>query len=135
MPFEVYAIWALVDALEGTMTPIRGAPDEINEDVAAVEDLSYKARIAAVWMIYCGHILYGRDEEIPGATAGPLWRLSKKEATALRRKLRGTDGLSLQRWQMWKNRFAAIRDRDSLEAKVRTKAGDAYSAMEKAETC
>ncbi|KAI5867009.1 hypothetical protein GGS23DRAFT_553122 [Durotheca rogersii] len=133
VPFETYAIWALVDALEGTMTPIRGAPDEVNEDPAAVEDISYKVKAAAMWIIHGGHLLYGRDEEVTGATAGPLWRLPKKEANKLRRKFRGTDGLCPLRWQLWKERFAVIRDTDALDAVTRKQAGDAYAAMDKVE--
>ncbi|PHH92184.1 hypothetical protein CDD83_8570 [Cordyceps sp. RAO-2017] len=88
IPSDMYAIWALADALEGSMTPIRGAPDEVNEDPTAVEDISYKVKSAAAWMIHAGHVLYGRDEEVLGATAGPLWRLDKKEAMKLRHKVR-----------------------------------------------
>ncbi|POR36752.1 Uncharacterized protein TPAR_03070 [Tolypocladium paradoxum] len=133
IPFEVYAIWALVDALEGTMTPIRGAPDEVNEDPAAVEDISYKVKSAAAWMMHAGRLLYGRDEEVHGATAGPLWRLDKKEKIKRRRKCRGTDGLCPQRWQLWKERFGAVRDTDGLDGKVRQEAGDAYTAMDEVE--
>jgi hypothetical protein len=51
----VYAIWAFVDALEGTMRPIRDAPDEVTDNPAAVRDLAYKTQIAASWMIHTGH--------------------------------------------------------------------------------
>lgn len=129
----MYAIWAMVDALEGTMTPVRGAPDEVNEDPTAVEDVLYKVQIAAAWMIHAGHTLYGRDEEVDGATAGPLWKLPKKEAIKLRRKTRGTDGLCPQRWKLWKERFAVVRDTDTLNAQVRREAENAYVAMEKIE--
>ncbi|KAF9871003.1 hypothetical protein CkaCkLH20_11420 [Colletotrichum karsti] len=132
-PFEVYAIWALVDALEGTMTPIRGAPDEVNSDPTAVEDISYKVKCAAVWTIHAGHLLYGRDEEIPGATAGPLWKLDKKEAMKLRRKFRGTDGLCSERWKLWKERFGVVRNDDRLDDETRGIAGEAYRVMEKTE--
>ncbi|KND86391.1 hypothetical protein TOPH_08972 [Tolypocladium ophioglossoides CBS 100239] len=133
VPFEMYAIWALVDALEGTMTPIRGAPDEVNEDPAAVEDMSYKVHSAAAWAIHAGRLLYGRDEEVTGATAGPLWKLDKKEAVKLRRKFRGTDGLCPQRWQLWKQRFGVVRDAEGLDGKVRQEAGEAYAAMDRIE--
>ncbi|KZL83708.1 hypothetical protein CI238_07706 [Colletotrichum incanum] len=133
VPLETYAIWALVDALEGTVTPVRGAPDEVDSNPAAVEDISYKARSAASWMVHAGHVLHGRDEEIRGATAGPLWKLDKKEAMKLRRKFKGTDGLCPQRWQLWKERFAAVRDAERLDERARKNAGDAHAVMEKVE--
>ncbi|KAF7551868.1 hypothetical protein G7Z17_g4717 [Cylindrodendrum hubeiense] len=133
IPFEMYAIWALVSALEGTMTPIRGAPDEVNYDATTVEDITYKVKSAATWMKHAGHLLYGRDETVHGATAGPLWRLSKNETIKLKRRHKGTDGLCPQRWQLWKERFRAIRDTDGLDGDIRKEAGDAYTAMNKIE--
>ncbi|KXH69005.1 hypothetical protein CSAL01_11482 [Colletotrichum salicis] len=133
VPLETNAIWALVDALEGTVTPVRGASDEVNSDPAAVEDIAHKARIAAAWMIHAGHLLHGRDEVVSGATAGPLWKLDKKEAVKLRRKVKGTDGLCPDRWQLWKERFGVIRDAKGLDEKARKDAGDAYLEMEKIE--
>lgn len=133
IPFEVYAIWALVDALEGTMRPIRGAPEEVDDDPAAIGDLLYKVSAASSWMIYAGGRLYRRDEEVRGATAGPLWKLDKKEAIKLQRRFKGTNGLCPQRWRLWKERFAAIRDADRLDTKVRSEAGDAYAAIDQLE--
>ncbi|EXF73793.1 hypothetical protein CFIO01_05724 [Colletotrichum fioriniae PJ7] len=136
VPLETNAIWALVDALEGTVKPVRGAPDEANSDPAAVEDITHKTRIAAAWMVHAGHLLHGRDEVVSGATAGPLWKLDKKEAVKMRRKFKGTDGLCAERWQLWKERFAVIRDAEGLGEKARKDAGDAgdaYLAMEKIE--
>ncbi|GKT51269.1 uncharacterized protein ColSpa_11450 [Colletotrichum spaethianum] len=133
VPLETYAIWALVDALEGAVTPVRGAPDATNPDPAAVEDISYKARSAASWMVHAGHVLHGRDEEIRGVTAGPLWKLDKKEATKLRRKFKGTNGLCPQRWQLWKERFVAVRDAEGLDGRAREDAGNAFAVMEKVE--
>ncbi|KAH7131675.1 hypothetical protein B0J13DRAFT_642502 [Dactylonectria estremocensis] len=133
VPLDTYAIWALVDALEGTMTPIRGAPDEVNSDPAAVDGIHYKVKSAAAWMVHAGHVLYGRDEEVHGATAGPLWLLPKKEAIELRLRCRGTNGLCPERWLLWKERFAAIRDCDSLDATTREEAEKAYVAMERTE--
>jgi hypothetical protein len=97
VPLEQYAIWAFTDALEGTMTPIRGAPDEVNTNPAAVEDLAFKTAVASAWMIYGCHILYGRDEEVPGTLGGPLWKLEKREGIKLRRKYKGTGGLCPER--------------------------------------
>ncbi|KXH50766.1 hypothetical protein CSIM01_01615 [Colletotrichum simmondsii] len=133
VPLETNAIWALVDALEGNIKPVRGAPDEITSDPSAVEDITHKTRTAAAWMIHAGHLLHGRDEVVSGATAGPLWKLDKKEAVKLRRKFRGTDGLCPERWQLWKERFAVIRDAEGLDEGARRDAGDAYAAMEKIE--
>ncbi|KAI3538416.1 hypothetical protein CSPX01_09553 [Colletotrichum filicis] len=133
VPLESNAIWALVDALEGTVKPVRGAPDEIDSDPAAVEDITHKTRIAAAWMIHAGHLLHGRNEVVSGATAGPLWKLDKKEAVKLRRKFKGTDGLCAERWQLWKERFAVIRDAEGLDEGARRDAGDAYTAMGKIE--
>ncbi|UNI13285.1 hypothetical protein JDV02_000042 [Purpureocillium takamizusanense] len=132
-PFEMYAVWAFVDALEGTMRHVRGAPDEVDDDPASIEGLPYKVSIAASWMVHTGERLYGRDEEVHGATAGPLWRLDKKEAIRLRRKFRGTNGLCPQRWRLWKGRFAAIHSMERLDEKVRTEAKNACAAMDKAE--
>ncbi|KAK2594626.1 hypothetical protein QQS21_007663 [Conoideocrella luteorostrata] len=128
--WSAWALWSIVDALEGTMTPIRGAPDEINEDPAAVEDIAYKVKSAAAWVVLAGNYLYGRDEVVDGATAGPLWRLEKKEAIKLRKKTRGTDGFCPERWNLWKDRFGVIRDCDKLERDVRNEAQYAYTAME-----
>lgn len=133
VPFEIYAIWALVDALEGTMKPIRGAPDEIDPEPSAVPNISWKVAIAANWMKYAGHRLYGRDEEVHGATAGPLWKLDKKEAIKLHRKLRGTDGLCPERWTLWKERFAAVRDAQGVDDAARENAEAAFDVMEKIE--
>ncbi|KAF4905038.1 hypothetical protein CGCVW01_v012980 [Colletotrichum viniferum] len=133
VPFEIYAIWALVDALEGTMKPIRGAPDEIDPEPSAVPNISSKVAIAANWMKYAGHRLYGRDEEVHGATAGPLWKLDKKEAIKLHRKLRGTDGLCPERWTLWKERFAAVRDAQGVDDAAREHAEAAFDVMEKIE--
>lgn len=134
LPFEMYAIWALVDALEGTVKPIRGAPDEVTDDPAAVEDLPCKTRIAASWMIHAGHFLYGRDEHIRGATAGPLWRvMDKQERVRTSRALKGTDGLSLERWILWKNRFGVIQHREGLDEQLRELAGQAVQAMQAVE--
>lgn len=133
VPLEANAIWALVDALEGTIKPVRGAPDEITSDTASIENITQKTRIAAAWMIHAGHLLHGRDEVVSGATAGPLWKLDKKEAVKLRRKFRGTDGLCPERWQLWKERFAVIRDAEGLDEGARRDAGDAYVAMQKIE--
>ncbi|RYP42616.1 hypothetical protein DL768_010313 [Monosporascus sp. mg162] len=74
-PLDMYAIWAFTDALEGEMTPVRGAPDEINPDPAAVKDLPFKVAIAAAWAFHAGRVLYGRDEEIHGTLGWPLWML------------------------------------------------------------
>ncbi|KAK1691027.1 hypothetical protein BDP55DRAFT_649399 [Colletotrichum godetiae] len=130
---ETNAVWALVDALEGTVTPVRGAPDEVNSDPAAVEYITHKTRIAAAWMAHAGHLLHGRDEVVSGATAGPLWKLDKMEAMKLRRKVKGTDGLCPERWQLWKERFGVLRDAVGLDEKARKDAGDAYLEMEKIE--
>ncbi|KAL8291085.1 hypothetical protein RB597_005556 [Gaeumannomyces tritici] len=133
VPMEMYAIWALVDALEGTMTPVRGAPDEVDPDPAAVEDVSPKVACAAAWIVHAGHVLHGRDEEVHGATSGPLWRLDKKEAIKQRRRLKGTNGLCPQRWQLWEERFAAVRDADGVDDLARKEAGAAFARMEEIE--
>lgn len=132
-PLECYAIWALTDALEGVMTPIRGAPDEVNPNPAAVEDLPFKTAAAAEWIVHAGHVLYRRDEEVYGTAGGPLWRLGKAEARRLRRKYRGTAGLCLARWTLWKQRFAVIRDSDKVDEGTQKVAGRAYDGMERIE--
>jgi hypothetical protein len=131
--FQIDALWALVDALEGTMLPIRGAPDQVNEDPAAVVDLPYCVKVSSIWVTHAGHLLYGRDEEIYGATSRPLWKLDKKEGIRLRRKLKGTNGLCPERWKLWKKRFGVIRDTDGLDIAARKDAGDAYITMERIE--
>ncbi|KAJ4186545.1 hypothetical protein NW755_007841 [Fusarium falciforme] len=129
---EMYFLWAMVDGLEGTMTFVWGAPDVINEDPAAVNEYDIKA--AAAWMIHAAHIFYGRDEEVRGGGGGPLWMLPKKEGLRLRRRYKGTGGLCSLRWQLWKGRLAVFRDTEALDAHLRKEAGDAYTAMETAET-
>lgn len=133
VPLEAYAIWALTDALEGVMTPIRGAPDEVNPDPAAVEDLPFKVAAAAEWIVHAGHVLYGRDEEVYATAGGPLWRLDKAEARRLRRRYRGTQGLCPARWTLWKQRFGANRDSEEVDEGTRRVAGRAYDAMESVE--
>lgn len=115
------------------MTPIRGAPDEVNPDPAAVEDLPFKVAVAASWAVYFGHILYGRDEEIRATLGGPLWRLDKKEGFRLKRKYRGTQGLCPERWELWKSRFGVIRDSEKVDEETRRRAGEAADAMERVE--
>lgn len=132
-PCESYAIWALTDALEGVMTPIRGAPDEVNPDPAAVEDLPFKVVVAAEWIVHAGHVLYGRDEEIYATQGGPLWRLDKTEARRLRRKYKSTQGLCPARWELWKERFGVIRDSNKVGDSTQTVAGGAVDAMERVE--
>ncbi|KAH8881855.1 hypothetical protein GQ53DRAFT_754016 [Thozetella sp. PMI_491] len=131
--FEAFAIWALTDALEGEMTPIRGAPDEINLDPTAVGDLPFKVSLAAAWIAHAGSVLYGRDEEIRGTQGGPLWRLPKKEAMRQGRKYRGTQGLCPERWELWKSRFGVIRDNKDVDEDTRKTAQGALDAMERAE--
>lgn len=132
-PLEMYAIWAFTDALEGEMTLIRAAPDEVNPDPAAVPDLSFKVAVAAAWAIHAGDVLYGRDEEIRATQGGPLWRLDKKEGLRLKRKYRGTQGLCPERWALWKSRFGVIRDSDKVDEETRRRAGEAVDAMDRIE--
>lgn len=132
-PWESYAIWALTDALEGVMTPIRGAPDEVNPNPAAIENLPFKVAAAAEWIIHAGHVLYRRDEEIYETQGGPLWRLDKTEARRLRRKYKGTQGLCPARWELWKDRFGVIRDSNKVDNSTRTVAGVAVDTMERVE--
>ncbi|KAI8712788.1 hypothetical protein NCS52_01378000 [Fusarium sp. LHS14.1] len=129
---QMYFLWAMVDGLEGTMTFVWGAPDVINEDPAVVDEYDIKAAIA--WMIHAAHVFYGRDQEVRGGGGGPLWMLPKKEGLRLRRKYKGTDGLCPLRWQLWKDRLAVFRDTETLDAQLRKEAGDAYAALEAAET-
>ncbi|EEU35597.1 uncharacterized protein NECHADRAFT_86863 [Fusarium vanettenii 77-13-4] len=129
---EMYFLWAMVDGLEGTMTFVWGALDVINEDPAALDEYDIKA--AAAWMVHAAHVFYGRDEEVRGGGGGPLWMLPKKEGLRLRRKYKGTDGLCPLRWQLWKERLAVFRDTEALDARLQKEAGDAYAAMEAAET-
>ncbi|KAH8660324.1 hypothetical protein BX600DRAFT_513938 [Xylariales sp. PMI_506] len=132
-PLEMYAIWALTAALEGTITPVRGAPDEVNPDPAAVEELPFKAAAAAAWIKYAGHTLYGRDEEIRGSLGGPLWKLDKKQGAKLKRKYRGTQGLCPERWALWKERFGAIRDAENVDKATRKVAAGAVEDMDRIE--
>ncbi|KAF1957548.1 hypothetical protein CC80DRAFT_547445 [Byssothecium circinans] len=98
-PSQQYAIWAVTAAVEGTVTPIPGAPDEVSPDPAAIEDLSFKTAVEAAWMVRAGHVMYGRGGVSvwhPGRF--PLWRLEKKEAVKLRRKYKGSQGLFQERF-------------------------------------
>jgi hypothetical protein len=134
VPLEQYAIWAFTAALEGTMMPIRGAPDEVNPDPSAVEELPSKTAVASAWMVQGGAVMYGRDEEVHATLGGPLWRLEKKEAVKLSRKYKGTQGLCPERWQLWKERFGVIRDCEEVDEITRRRAAEAYDAMEVVES-
>lgn len=94
-----------------------------NQTVGKATD--HKLISAAVWMIHAGHLLYGRDQQISGATAGILWKQG--------RMLKDPDGLSPGRWQLWKGRLAVFRDADGVDAESRRVAGEAYAVMEKLE--
>ena len=98
-----------------------------------VSDTEYNVRTAAIWMIHTGHVLYGRDEEIEGATAGPLWKLDKKEARKLGRKFKGTYGLCQLRWELWKERFGAVLAEPGIDEMTRTLASKAMQRMDKVE--
>ena len=130
---EMYAIWALSDVAEGAMIPVRGSPDVVSADPKHVDQLPFKAAAAGVWILFAGHTLYGRDEAIGGTQGGPLWMLSKVERKKLRRKFRGTQGLSPDRWLLWKQQFRAIRDCGSVDAKTRRIAGNVVETMERVE--
>ncbi|KAI1870503.1 uncharacterized protein JN550_005046 [Neoarthrinium moseri] len=129
VPFEMYAVWALTDALEGETTPIRGAPDEVNPNPTAVDRLAFKVAAARSWITYAGHILYGRDEDVHGTLGGPLYKLDKKEAARTRRKYKGAQGLCPLRWQLWKERFQVVKDCQDIDYEVRTLAKEAFEAM------
>ena len=131
LSLECYAIWALTDALEGVMTRVRGAPDVVNPDPTAVENLPFKVAAAAEWIIHAGHVLYGRDEEIDNTDGGPLWRLDKKEARKIRHKYKGTKGLCPARWELWYQRFGVIYDDKGVDLMTREVAGKAQSSMER----
>ncbi|KAL4888565.1 hypothetical protein BDV59DRAFT_196397 [Aspergillus ambiguus] len=130
---ERHAIWALSEAVEGAIIPVRGTPDIASADPTAVEDHSCKVAVAAVWVIHAGRALFGRDEDIPGTHGGPLWALPKKEAAKLSVNYRGTQGLCDNRWKLWKDQFCAIRDCELVDVDTREIAGRAVLAMEGAE--
>ncbi|OGM51054.1 hypothetical protein ABOM_000032 [Aspergillus bombycis] len=133
VPLEMYAIWALSDVAEGVMLPVRGSPDVVSADPSDVDQLPFKAAAAGVWILYAAHALYGRDEAIGGTQGGPLWMLSKVERRKLRRKFRGTQGLCLDRWLLWKQQFGAIRDCGLADADTRTLAGNVVETMDRVE--
>ncbi|KAB8275843.1 hypothetical protein BDV30DRAFT_247036 [Aspergillus minisclerotigenes] len=128
---ETYAIWALSDVAEGVMIPVRGSPDLVSADPKDVDQLPFKAAAAAVWILYAGHALYGRDEAIGGTQGDPLWMLPKGERRKLRRKFRGTQGLCLDRWLLWKQQFAAIRDGGSVDTETRRIAENVVETMDR----
>ncbi|KAE8369908.1 hypothetical protein BDV27DRAFT_171638 [Aspergillus caelatus] len=130
---ETYAIWALSDVAEGAMIPVRGSPDVVSADPKHVDQLPFKAAAAGVWILYAGHALYGRDEAIGGTQGGPLWMLPKVERKKLRRKFRGTQGLCLDRWLLWKQQFRAIHYCGSADAETRRIAGNVVETMNRVE--
>ena len=132
-PFEAFAIWTLTDAVEGVMIPVRGSPDLVSRDPSTIEDLPFKAAAAAAWIKYSGTSLYGRDEPVPGTDRGPLWRLRKKEAIKPRRKFKGTQGLCLERWLLWKAQFGEIGRCDSVDGHIQTLAKETVALMDKIE--
>lgn len=119
---ESQAIGVLREAVEGAIIPVRGSPDIVSADPTAIKDVKFKTTAAAQWVIYAGHVLYGRDEVIGGTHGGPLWKRDK-----------GKKGLCAGRWNLWKQQFGAIRDCGDIDAETREIAGKAVAAMEKAE--
>ncbi|EIT74762.1 hypothetical protein AO1008_04347 [Aspergillus oryzae 100-8] len=68
---------------------------------------------------------------IGGTQGGPLWMLPKAERRKLRRKFRGTQGLCLDRWLLWKQQFAAIRDCGSVDTETRRIAKNVVETMDR----
>lgn len=134
LSLECYTIWTLIDALEGVMTHVRGAPDVVNPDPTAVENLPFKVAAAAEWIDHAGHVLYGRDEEINNTDGGPLWRLDKKEARKVRRRYKGTKGLCPARWELWYKRFGVIYDDKGVDVSTREVAGQARRSMKRVQS-
>ncbi|KAJ1715203.1 hypothetical protein NYO67_2645 [Aspergillus flavus] len=128
---KTYAIWALSDVAEGVMIPVRGSPDLVSADPKDVDQLPFKAAAVGVWILYAGNALHGRDEAIGGTQGGPLWMLPKAERRKLRRKFRGTQGLCLDRWLLWKQQFAAIRDCGSVDTETRRIAENVVETMDR----
>jgi hypothetical protein len=55
--------------------------------------------------------------------------MDKKGRIRTRGTLRGTDGLSLQRWTLWKNRFGVIRHREGLDEQLQELVGQGVQIM------
>ena len=119
-------------ALEGVMKPVRGSRDLVDPDPRAVPELPFQIARAAIWIKYTGHTWYGRDEECGGG-GGPLYRQETKDGRLLKDKYKGAS-LSPQRWQLWKERFRAVRGCEGVDEVTKRIAGEAVENMERIES-
>ncbi|KAI9721982.1 MAG: hypothetical protein M1812_001940 [Candelaria pacifica] len=124
--FQLYAIWAMRDALEDT--------DE-------VYNLDAFIPAAATWIFYYGRgIFHNQTQWDYGdispqgnpAAAGALYRTEGHETHASCGPA-PPKGFSPQRWTFWKDRFKWAKDNEGLQGVTRKFAGDAYHEMEKIE--
>lgn len=118
MDFDDYAIWALRDSVEdGTLAVVpKGAPsEELGPDA-----LNRKVPAAAVWILYDGErikSLSEKSEEGSRSTrGGPRWQ--------------GKPGYSIERWQLWKDRFGELAKREDLLAYTRDLSTQARGKMD-----
>jgi hypothetical protein len=117
---SIFAIWAMREALE--------YEHQDDEEGTAVQKYNVLVPAAAAWVFGMGKKLARKRKDLtptdrkqgnPGR-GGDLWK--------------GKAEFSEERWNFWKERFAAIADIKGISSKTSDIAKDAVEAMERAET-
>lgn len=138
--FDLYAIWALRQALEDE--PWSNASDSTNEESTEsqvmsegdrLRKLTYKEQqllfvldglvpAAAQWIFYAGHFIYNSQQE---------WEKSETRGDPARGgdKWNGKKGFCKERWDFWKSRFSWVAELPELMDETKTIATQAVAAM------
>lgn len=122
--FKLFAIRALAAALEGRAFYRHGhatAP-QVETSFTPGQDLDCRIGIAADWITHCGEkilLMSKKNEPLSGNAGGPLWE--------------GQPGLSLERWNLWKERFSEVAQTASLNEENRSLAQDTRRIMDELE--
>ena len=116
-----YGIRALAGAFEGEMVRAHdhAHPSRVRSDFTPGPELDCLVAVAADWISLCGPSLLDNDEDVAGGDGGPAWD--------------GKAGLSLERWQFWKQRFGEIGEHDKIDKQTRQIAKVAKDRMEEIE--
>lgn len=86
------------------------------------QELDCRIGIAADWITYCGEkilLLSKKNESSSARDGGPLWE--------------GKPGLSLERWNLWKERFSEVGRTATLNEETRRLAQDSRRIMDELE--
>lgn len=114
------AVWALMKALE---QPPEAYRSSLNCAVAA----------AAEWIIHSGFFIFERLIELgtDGISGERTGEGDESRRVSIGPLFKGKAGLTMERWQFWKQRFGEVGN--LLDAQVKTKAIKAQMSMEKIE--